>query len=104
MPFAHLTIATRDVEGTSAFFVEALRWKRVSIPRNTPIEAVWLEIGPGQQIHILGVEDFEVSPFEREFGRHVAVFHPGEITLRHEQRKQLGRTAGRLTATIGKPQ
>jgi len=35
---------------------------------------VWLNIGHGQQIHLTYVEGFDVSPFEREFGRHVAVY------------------------------
>jgi len=39
-------------------------------------DAVWLNIGRGQQIHVIYVKDFEVSPFEREFGRHVAVYYP----------------------------
>ena len=43
---------------------------------NVPDETVWLNIGRGQQIHVFYVEGFEVSPFEREFGRHVALFHP----------------------------
>jgi len=77
MSFAHLTLATRDVEGTVAFFEKTLGWKRLAVPENTPIEAVWLDIGNGGQIHVLGVEGFEVSAFETEFGRHLAVFYPG---------------------------
>ncbi|MEO7272123.1 MAG: hypothetical protein ABI211_08995, partial [Vicinamibacterales bacterium] len=46
------------------------------LPDNIPYEAVWLDIGKGQQLHLVYLEGFEVSPFEREFGRHVAVFHP----------------------------
>ena len=41
-----------------------------------PNETVWLSIGRGQQLHVVYVEGFEVSPFEGEFGRHVAVFYP----------------------------
>jgi len=33
-------------------------------------------MGENQELHLLLVEDFEVSRFEREFGRHVAVSHP----------------------------
>ena len=32
--------------------------------------------GRGQQIHLVYVDGFEVSPFEGEFGRHVAVYYP----------------------------
>lgn len=78
MSFAHLTLATRDVAGTSAFFQATLGWRPVRQPGNVPLEADWLEIGPGQQIHLLHVADFEPSPFEQEFGRHVALFHPGD--------------------------
>jgi catechol 2,3-dioxygenase-like lactoylglutathione lyase family enzyme len=77
MSFAHLTIATRDVERTAAFFEQTLRWVRVPIAANTPVKAVWMQVGPGQQIHVLHVEGFEVSKFEAEFGRHLAMFHPG---------------------------
>ena len=46
------------------------------MPGNSPVEALWLDIGRGQEMHVFYVEDFAVSPFESEFGRHVAVFHP----------------------------
>jgi len=46
------------------------------VPVNSPVDVVWLDIGRGQQMHVLYVEAFEVSPFESEFGRHVAVFYP----------------------------
>jgi catechol 2,3-dioxygenase-like lactoylglutathione lyase family enzyme len=76
MSFAHLTLATRDVPRTAAFFEESFGWRRDEVPGNTPVEALWLDIGRGQQIHVLYTEGFEISPFEHEFGRHVAVFHP----------------------------
>ena len=78
MAFAHLTLATRDVERTAAFFEKAMGWPRIRVPDNAPKEltVAWVEIGPGQQIHILRIEGFESSPFENEFGRHFAVFHP----------------------------
>ena len=86
MSFAHLTLATQDVEGTTAFFEKALGWKRAAVPDNTPINAVWLDIGNGGQVHILGIENFEVSPFETEFGRHLAVFYPGSKFAELRQR------------------
>ena len=80
MSFAHLTLATRDVARTAAFFENTLGWPRVAVPGNTPrdLSAAWIEMGPGQQVHILRVDGFEPSPFEAEFGRHFAVFHPGD--------------------------
>jgi catechol 2,3-dioxygenase-like lactoylglutathione lyase family enzyme len=76
MAFAHLTLPTRDVKNTTAFLERTLGYPRAGVPANSPVEAVWLDIGHGQQMHVFYVEGFEVSPFENEFGRHVAMFHP----------------------------
>jgi catechol 2,3-dioxygenase-like lactoylglutathione lyase family enzyme len=77
MSFAHLTIATRDAERTARFFEATLHWRRIHLPQNVEIKAAWVEVAPGQQIHILEIPGFEPSPFEAEFGRHFAFFHPG---------------------------
>jgi catechol 2,3-dioxygenase-like lactoylglutathione lyase family enzyme len=76
MSLAHLTLPTRDVEKTASFLEKTLGYLRDPVPENIPCETVWLNIGCGQQMHVFYVEGFEVSPFEREFGRHVAVFYP----------------------------
>ena len=76
MSLAHLTLATRDVEKTASFFEATLGYQRDPVPANVMDPAVWLNIGNNQQIHLIHVDGFEVSPFEREFGRHVAVFFP----------------------------
>jgi catechol 2,3-dioxygenase-like lactoylglutathione lyase family enzyme len=76
MTFAHLTLPTRDVERTASFLEKTLGYIRDPTPDNIPRETVWLSIGSGQQMHVFYVEGFEVSPFENEFGRHVAVFYP----------------------------
>jgi catechol 2,3-dioxygenase-like lactoylglutathione lyase family enzyme len=76
MSLAHLTLPTRDVERTASFLEQTLGYARDPIPDNIPCETVWLNIGRGQQLHVFYVEGFEVSPFEREFGRHVALFYP----------------------------
>ena len=78
MSLAHLTLPTREVERTASFLEQTLGYVRDPVPSNVPDETVWLNIGRGQQMHVFFVEGFEVSPFEREFGRHVAVFHPLE--------------------------
>jgi hypothetical protein len=78
MSLAHLTLATEHVERTAAFFERTLGYARNPVPGNSPVDALWLDIGRGQEMHVLYVEGFAVSPFEREFGRHVAVFHPLE--------------------------
>ncbi len=76
MSFAHLTLPTRDVKKTAAFFERTLGYARNPIPGNSPVEALWLDLGRGQEMHVIHVEGFDVSMFEHEFGRHVAVLHP----------------------------
>jgi hypothetical protein len=76
MSFAHLTLPTREVERTARFFERTFRYVRGPVPENSPVEALWLDLGRGQELHVFYVERFEVSPFEGEFGRHVAFFHP----------------------------
>ena len=76
MPFAHFTLPTLDVQGTAALLERTLGFTRAQPPANSPVETVWLDMGRGQQIHVVYVEGFAVSAFEGEFGRHFAVFHP----------------------------
>jgi len=76
MSLAHLTLPTRDVERTASFFERTLGYPRTGVPGNSPVEALWLDVGHGQTMHVFYVEGFEVSAFEHEFGRHIAVFHP----------------------------
>lgn len=76
MPLAHITLATRDVDQSLAFFREALRWRPIARPNNIGRPAAWLEIAPGQELHLVEVRDFAPSPFEAEFGRHVALALP----------------------------
>ena len=76
MPFAHLTLATRDIERTAAFLERTLGCARKRLPANSVGEAIWLDLGHGQELHVLRVPDFVISPHEAEYGRHVALFHP----------------------------
>ena len=76
--FAHLTLPTQRVEETTRFLEITLGYKRKPVPPNTPVETCWLDIGNGQELHVFFVESFVTSPFETEFGRHVALFHPPE--------------------------
>ena len=76
MSFAHLTLATRDVIASRDFFAVTLGWEPIERPGNIDVEAAWLRIAPGQELHLLRVPDFEPSGFEREFGRHFAVEYP----------------------------
>jgi catechol 2,3-dioxygenase-like lactoylglutathione lyase family enzyme len=88
MSLGHFTLPTREVQKTVAFFEWTLGYARNVVPGNSPVEALWLDIGRGQEMHVFYVEGFEVSPFEGEFGRHVAVFYP---------RLQFGELKQRLT-------
>lgn len=76
MSLAHLTLPTRDVDATASFFEKTLGYSRNRVPGNSPVEALWLDIGRGQELHVFYVEGFEAGAFEGEFGRHVARFHP----------------------------
>ena len=76
MSFSHLTLATQHVQRTATFLEEVFGYPRDLTPNNVPMESCWLNVGHGQQIHITYVDGFEVSPFEKEFGRHVALFQP----------------------------
>jgi predicted enzyme related to lactoylglutathione lyase len=74
MSLAHLTLPTREVEKTAQFFETTLGYARLPVPANSPVELVWLDVGRGQEMHVFFVDGFQVSPFENEIGRHVAVF------------------------------
>ena len=76
MPLAHLTLATRDVQKTQEFFAATLGWRPISRPNNIGRPAAWLHIAPGQELHVVEVADFQPSPFEAEFGRHMAFAIP----------------------------
>ena len=56
--------------------MKTLGWEQIPRPGNIDIEAAWLDIGDGQQLHLLHVEEFVPSPFEAEFGRHFAFDYP----------------------------
>lgn len=76
MALAHFTLATRDVEKTARFIERTLGYRRKAVPVDSPVAVVWFDIGNGQDMHLLQVDDFEMSAFEGEFGRHVALRHP----------------------------
>ena len=76
MPFAHFTLGTRDVTATANFFEQTFGWQPIDRPNNIEMPAAWLSIAPGQEMHLLEIPDFEPSPFEQEFGRHIAVSFP----------------------------
>jgi catechol 2,3-dioxygenase-like lactoylglutathione lyase family enzyme len=86
MKLAHLTLPTRAVQATAEFLEHTLGFTRDPAPANSPVETVWLATGGGQQMHVVYVEGFEVSAFEGEFGRHIAIFHPAQEMARLKER------------------
>jgi catechol 2,3-dioxygenase-like lactoylglutathione lyase family enzyme len=86
MSLAHLTLPTQHVDRTVSFFERTLGYPRHPVPGNSPTHALWLDIGRGQEMHVFYVEGFAVSPFESEFGRHIAVFHPAADFPKLKQR------------------
>lgn len=76
MALAHFTLATRDVEKTARFVERTLGYRRNAVPADSPVAVAWFDVGNGQEMHLLQVEDFEMSNCEGEFGRHVALRHP----------------------------
>ena len=76
--FAHFTLATPDVEKTALFIDRTFRYPRKAVPPDSPVRVVWFDLGSGQEMHLLEVAAFTASPFEGEFGRHVALRHPAD--------------------------
>lgn len=76
MALAHVTLATRDVARSAAFFHEVMGWTPIGQPGNNARPAAWLRIAPGQELHLIEEPEFEPSPFEHEYGRHIAVSVP----------------------------
>ena|SRR5215218_9543618 len=76
MIFAHVTLPALHVERTTAFFERTLGYTRKPVAPGMPVEVQWLDLGDGQELHVFYVEGFAVSPFESEFGRHIALLHP----------------------------
>jgi len=76
MALAHLTLPTQHVGRTADFLSRMLGFNERPAPANSPVDTRWLDIGRGQQFHVTYVDGFEVSRFEGEFGRHIAVFYP----------------------------
>jgi catechol 2,3-dioxygenase-like lactoylglutathione lyase family enzyme len=74
--FAHLTLATRDIRRTAEFIERTLGYGRKPVPASASGEAIWFDLGGGQEMHVLFAPGFEISAFEAEFGRHVALLHP----------------------------
>ena len=64
MALAHITLATRDVRRSPAFFAEALGWRPIARPNNIGRPAAWLSIAPGVELHLIEDPEFEPSRFE----------------------------------------
>lgn len=73
---AHFTLATPDVDRFATFIERTLCYRRKPVPPDSPVKLAWFDIGGGQEMHLLQVDGFRASPFEGEFGRHVALRCP----------------------------
>lgn len=102
MSFAHLAMGSSNVRALAAFLCQAMGWKEIDTPANAPREVAWLDVSPHrdqtQQLHLIHVADFSVSPFEQEFGRHLAVFHAGDDMI--PLRKRIEALRGTLIEPI----
>ena len=96
--FAHLTLPTQHVEETTRFLEAILQYRRKEVPSNSPVDVRWLDIGHGQELHVFFVEGFVASPFESEFGRHVALFHP--LADFPAMRERIARAGGELVDAV----
>jgi catechol 2,3-dioxygenase-like lactoylglutathione lyase family enzyme len=76
MAILHITLPTRDLGRTKQFFQDTLGWRPINRPGNIDVPAAWLEIAPGQEAHLVQIANFEPTPYEREYGRHVAISAP----------------------------
>jgi catechol 2,3-dioxygenase-like lactoylglutathione lyase family enzyme len=76
MALAHITLATREVSRSVAFYQKSLGWQPVARPSNIGMTSAWLEIAPGIELHLIEDRAFEPSLFEQEFGRHIAITYP----------------------------
>ncbi len=68
VPFA---LATRGARRAARSAEATLGWRPIDRPGKIAVPSAWLEIAPGQGVHLLEVPGSEPSPFERESGRHI---------------------------------
>ena len=59
MGLAHITLATRDVARSTAFFQDALGWRPAARPGNISTKAAWLDIAPGIELHLIEDPGFD---------------------------------------------
>ena len=66
MGLAHITLATRDVRRSADFFRDALGLVSLSTrPGNIGMNAAWLDIAPGMELHLIEDPEFEPSRFRK---------------------------------------
>ena len=76
-------VARCDARRSSRFFAAALGWKPLDRPGNIAVPAAWLEIAPGQELHLVEVPEYQSTPFDREYGRHIAITRKRNRTLKN---------------------
>src|SRR5688572_13368223 len=93
MSRSQVTLPTRDVQATASLLEQALGYKRAAQPADSLADTAWLKIQNGQQIQVVFVEGFTVSPFDGDIG-HITVFHPA--TQFAELKQQLERLGAQV--------
>ena len=91
----------RVTSSESFFFASALGWQVLNRPlNNIAVPAAWLEIAPGQELHLVQIPDFAPSPFEAgEYGRHIAIrLTPSAFRRTQGSSAAARRSAGRPVA------
>jgi catechol 2,3-dioxygenase-like lactoylglutathione lyase family enzyme len=76
MAIAHFTLAARDVRRSARFFEVAMGWRPIERADNIGVPSARLEIAPGHEFDLVESSVFEPSPFERDYGRPMAISHP----------------------------
>ena len=82
MPISHVTLPTKSFDATLNFFSKVLEFPIIEHPKDIAMRAAWFDVGDGQAVHVLEVEELESLRNEREFGRHIAFLFPHARWLR----------------------
>lgn len=76
MSLDHVTVPTRSFDATVDFLKRVLELPTIEAPTDVPMRASWFDVGNGQAVHVLEVNDPVETTGDREFGRHVAFRFP----------------------------
>ena len=75
MAIVHFALAVRDVPRRRGSSSQRSSGGRSTVRATSRCFGL-ARVAPGQEVHLLEVADYSPSPFEREYGRHIAVSMP----------------------------